>query len=162
MLISGLDTASRRPWVVLGLDAWVANRQTDSGLALWILRGAIVIFSFAIPSALVANRVDAEQRKEELEKEMARQFKDDGEIQEQLPGQLALIQDFIDEGRAGYLTYKRTELALEVYPQITLTSLMLLLQPSISKKPTQSGLQGTQDLHQTGRLGSARNRQIKD
>jgi len=153
LLASGLNTAIKHPFIIFGFDIWAANRETKNGLRLWIIRSATVLMSFTVPSLLVASREDARQRKKELEEEIEGSVFDKSE-EEESNFKLKEIKEYIDIVKKGLLIFKRLELGIEVFLQISITITMLLLAPSYSSSPTTSGLQGLFNTKKDGKEDS--------
>ena len=132
LVISAVDTAANRPFTVLGVEAWSACRDTTSGPSLWLLRAAIIPFTLIIPSALVSVKVDAEQKKKELEIEIAEQF-EKGEVDEKLHDDLWQVNEFITEAKRGLVVYncyrkfRRASRKLSLTPIMVASHLVLVL-----------------------------------
>ena len=141
LLCSGIETAWRRPYVVLGSSAWNKRRGNQlKGIWLLILRVVIIVGYLAIPAIIINAREEAKVKRAKLLQEGEKQFRDDnGLIDKEILRKLGKVNEYLNETRKGLLTFKRNELAIESPIQLVLQIVMLLL--GFSNSVTHSSLQ---------------------
>ena len=138
-MLTSIDIASNRPFVVVGSEAWVQSKNSDnneSDKQHKLLKTFIVLLFPFVPALVLLSIEKATNKKELLKdkcnKENAKVTIADVEDSEKL-------SMFINECKLALLTFKRNELSIELVIQLTIHVIMILL--SITKYPVESGLQ---------------------
>ena len=144
LLLSGVETAWRRPLVFLGSGGWArytANPPSDRKLRA--MRIFNVVCCVILPAVLINAKEEAKAKKEQLLAEVKNQYDNpkEAKVQGDLHQMLRDTDSYLEESKKTLLTYKRNELSFENSIQITIQVLMLLLSPAYTSYPTHSGLQ---------------------
>ena len=146
LFMSALETASSQPFAVLGQSGW--ERYTNSPPSkriLWGIRIAVVAFFFVVPAILTNNREDAKEKRETLMRKSRNNFEKRKGIEEWLHKSLRSTNIYIEESTKALLIFKTHELSIEKIIQLIIQLTMVLLSPTFTKFPTNSGFQALFD-----------------
>ena len=144
LLLSGVETAWRRPLVFLGSGGWARyTANPPSSGKLWAMRIFNVICCGIAPAVLINAKEEAKTKKEQILEKAKKQFDhpEEAGAEGDLHQQLRDIDRYLEESKKTLNTYKRNELSVENSIQITVQVLMLLLSPTYTSFFTHSGLQ---------------------
>ena len=140
--MSALETAWSQPFAVLGQSGWEKyTKEPQSKGKLWGIRVGVVLLFFFVPSILTNNREDARNEREKLIRKSNIAFEKKEGIQEALQKRLQSTQRYIEESTKALLIFKTHELAIEKIIQLIIQLTMVLLSPTYTKFPTNSGFQ---------------------
>lgn len=142
LFVSALETACSQPFAVLGQSGWEEyTKEKPSKRKLWAIRVAVVAFYFFVPAILTNNREEARARREMLMRRVRENFQKREGIQESLHKSLRSTNTYIEESTKALLIFKAHELSIEKIIQLIIQLTMVLLSPSFTKFPTNSGFQ---------------------
>merc|ERR1719341_2965893 len=144
LLLSGVETAWRCPFVFLGSGGWARyTANPPSSGKLWAMRIFNVISCGIAPAVLINAKEEAKTKKEQILERVKNQFDHPVEAgaEGDLHQQLRDIDRYLEESKKTVISYKRNELSIENSIQITVQVLMLLLSPTYTSLFTHSGLQ---------------------
>merc|ERR1719458_1021158 len=144
LLLSGVETAWRRPLVFLGSGGWARySANPPSCGKLWAIRIFNVICCGIVPAVLINAKEEAKAKKEHILEKVKHQYDhpEEAGAEEELHQKLRDTERYLEESKEALLTYKRNELSIENSIQISIQVLMLLLSPTYSTFITHSGLQ---------------------
>ena len=135
-MLTSIDIASNRPFVVVGSEAWVQSKNSDNNESdkQHKLLKTFIVLLFPFVPALVLLSIEKATNKKELLKDKCNQ--------ENATVTIADVEDseklsmFINECKLALLTFKRNELSIELVIQLTIHVIMILL--SITKYPVES------------------------
>ena len=146
LFFSALETASSQPFVVLGQAGWEQYTKEPPGKRrLWGIRIAVFAFYFFVPTILTNNREEARERREMLMRQSWKNFEKREGIQESVLKKLRSTNMYIEASTKTLLIFKSHELSTEKIIQLILQATMVLLSPSYTKFPTNSGFQALFD-----------------
>ena len=146
LFMSALETASSQPFAVLGQSGWERyTNQPPSKRILWGIRVAVVAFFFVVPAILTNNREDAKEKRETLMRKSRNNFEKRKGIEEWLHKSLRSTNIYIEESTKALLIFKTHELAIKKIIQLIIQLTMVLLSPTFTKFPTNSGFQALFD-----------------
>ena len=144
LLLSGIETAWRRPLVFLGSGGWARYSASPPSCGkLFGMRVFNVICCAIVPAILINAKEEAKAKRDQILEEAKDQFDQPVEAaaQEALRQKLRDTDCYLEESKEALLTYKRNELSIENSIQIPIQVIMLLLSPAYTTYPTHSGLQ---------------------
>ena len=142
LFMSALESAWTQPFAVLGQSGWEKyTKEPPSKRKLWGIRVGVVLLFFFVPSILTNNREDARNEREKLIRKSNIAFEKKEGIQEALQKRLQSTQRYIEESTKALLIFKTHELAIEKIIQLIIQLTMVLLSPTYTKFPTNSGFQ---------------------
>ena len=144
LLLSGVETAWRRPLVFLGSRGWARyTANPPSWGKLFAIRVFNVICCIIVPAVLINAKEEAKAKRDQILEEAKAQFdqREEAAAQESLRQKLRDTDAYLEESKEALLTYKRNELSIENSIQIPVQVIMLLLSPTYTTYPTHSGLQ---------------------
>ena len=146
LFFSALETASSQPFVVLGQAGWERYTKEPPGKRrLWGIRIAVFAFYFFVPTILTNNREEARERREMLMRQSWKNFEKREGIQESVLKKLRSTNMYIEASTKTLLIFKSHELSTEKIIQLILQATMVLLSPSYTRFPTNSGFQALFD-----------------
>ena len=144
LLLSGVETAWRRPFAFLGSGGWARySANPPSCGKLFAMRMFNVICCAIVPAVLINAKEEAKAKRDQILEEAKDQFhrSDRRTPLSALHQKLHDVDAYLEESKEALLTFKRNELSIENSIQIPIQVIMLLLSPAYTTYPTHSGLQ---------------------
>ena len=152
LVASAAKTAYRHPLLVLGHSAWrQVHNSPPQGTQLFSLRLFNLLCYPLVPAVLIDCRERANEKISDLQEKGKEQYNNSASTTEIIE-EITEINIYLDQVKKGVLIYKKNELSIETVTQLTIQSVMLLMNLTVS--PTVGGLEAVfkpkVDLNQPG------------